>query len=178
MSTLTFRPARVEDATPLSALVNSAYRGDSSRQGWTTEADLLDGQRVNEPVLVEMMGRPGSVILLCQRDGELAGCVYLERREAGAYLGMLTVRPDLQAAGIGRHLLGAAEAHAAMEWHAAAIVMTVIHQRTELIAWYERRGYRDTGRREPFPSKDQLSVRKVDNLDMVVLSKPLPPPGA
>jgi ribosomal protein S18 acetylase RimI-like enzyme len=173
MSELSFRPARPDDLAALAVLVNSAYRGESSRRGWTTEADLLEGQRADVRTLAEMIDPAAQIILLCHRAGELVGCVWLKKRQDSAHLGLLTVRPDLQAAGIGKQLLAVAEHHVASEWSLPAIEMTVIARRHELITWYERRGYRDTGRREQFPTDATLDIPKVSDLEMIVLCKEL-----
>ena len=172
------RPAREADAAALVALVNSAYRGDPSRAGWTTEADLLGGQRTDEAALREFIAggaARGDAAMLLHEDaaGPLA-CVQLERRGERAYLGMLTIRPTAQAAGLGRALLAAAERHARETWGSRAIVMTVIEQRDELIAWYERRGYARTGRFAPFPYGDtRFGEPKRPDLRFVVLEKGL-----
>lgn len=171
---LEVRPASAADVEALCALVNSAYRGDSSRAGWTTEADLLGGQRTDPEGLREAIARPGSVILLCEREGRLDACVHLERSGEGCYLGMLTVRPTLQASGLGRRLLAAAEGYAAAQWGARSVHMTVIVQRQELIAWYERRGYRRTGQHKEFPYGDpRFGLPRRDDLRFEVLEKRL-----
>ena len=112
MSNLQILPATEADITVLNQLVNSAYRGDSSRRGWTTEADLLDGIRTDEPQLLATIQNPAITILKYVQDGELAGCVSLENKGNALYLGMVTVSPDIQAQGIGKQLLQAAEAYA------------------------------------------------------------------
>jgi ribosomal protein S18 acetylase RimI-like enzyme len=168
------RPATIADVPALVALVNSAYRGDSSKVGWTTEADLLDGQRVDVEGLTETIARPGNVILLHQRDHLLVACVHLERTGQDCYLGMLTIRPTTQGAGLGRQMLEVAERWALEHWSSRSMHMTVIVQRTELIAWYERRGYRRTGERKPFPYGDQrFGLPRRDDLAFDVLHKPL-----
>lgn len=182
---LTLRPARRDEADALSALVNSAYRGDLSRAGWTTEADLLGGQRTDPAALREFMaaGEPALDRVLLVYDGAAGesslgrppeACVQLERRGDDAYLGMLTVQPVRQASGLGRRLLDAAEGWAAAHWGARTIIMTVITQRPELIAWYERRGYNATGETAPFPYDDiRFGEPKRPDLQFIVLRKPL-----
>ena len=175
---LALRAARREDAESLSALVNAAYRGDSSRVGWTTEADLLGGQRTDDAAMREFLAggaARGDAVMLLHEDaaGPLA-CVQLERRGERAYLGMLTIRPTAQGGGLGRALLAGAERHARAAWGARAIVMTVIEQRDELIAWYERRGYVRTGRHAPFPYGDaRFGEPKRPDLRFVVMEKKL-----
>ncbi|HSN70112.1 MAG TPA: GNAT family N-acetyltransferase [Steroidobacteraceae bacterium] len=173
-SSLPVRPATLADTEALVALVNSAYRGASSKVGWTTEADLLGGQRIDAAMLREQIDAPQSMILVHEADGEIVACVALERGEADCYLGMLTIRPGLQSAGLGSRLLAAAEQIAAERWRAGSIYMTVIEQRTELIGWYERRGYVRTGEYRPFPYGDpRYGLPKRPDLRFAVLRKSL-----
>lgn len=163
--------ATLLDLEDLEKLVNSAYRGEYSKKGWTTEADLLDGVRVTRKSLEELMAKPGSVILLLRHTaGRLAGCVNLQLKEDRFYLGMLTVEPAMQGEGIGKQLLQAAESYA-REQGIGIIEMTVISRRTELIAWYQRHGYRDTGKTAPFPAGDPaFGIPKLP-LEFIVLEK-------
>ena len=152
MSDLDFRPATRDDVAGLHALIERAYRGDTARAGWTHEADLLFDARTSAAELSALIADPERVVLLALRDGVLIGCVQVAR--AGddlAYLGMLTVEPTLQAGGLGRRLLAAAEDHARLRFGAQRMEMTVIRTRGELIAWYQRRGYAPTGEERPFP---------------------------
>jgi ribosomal protein S18 acetylase RimI-like enzyme len=138
-------PATLTDVPELVVLINSAYRGESSKKGWTTEASLIGGQRIDNEGLTEQMSDPDAVILKhINDDGLITGCVYLQKRGEKLYLGMLTVSPTLQANGLGRRLLEAAEDYA-RNIHYHTITMTVITTRTELLDWYERRGYVKTG---------------------------------
>jgi ribosomal protein S18 acetylase RimI-like enzyme len=141
--------AVLADAPALNQLVNSAYRGDTSRQGWTTEADLLDGTRIDEAAMRDLIEKPGTVILTYREAGELLGCVELRFQEGKLYLGMLSVKPDTQGTGIGKKLMQAAEDYATQQ-NINAIIMTVISVRKELIDWYIRHGYQLTGERKPF----------------------------
>ncbi|MBL8557115.1 MAG: GNAT family N-acetyltransferase [Hyphomonadaceae bacterium] len=172
---MSFRIADVRDIPALHALIESAYRGESAKAGWTHEADLLGGQRTDVQALGEIIADDAQVILMAEEAGDLRGCVLVADIDHGrAYLGMLTVRPDLQSAGIGAALLAEAEDLARNVLRAAAMEMTVIKRRRELIAWYERRGYRNTGREAPFPSHDpRFGLPKVDDLVFVVLEKTL-----
>lgn len=159
----------------LHALVNSAYRGESSKRGWTTEADLLGGQRTDAGKLLEMIqGADSRVELLESGEGRLLGCVYLKREPSGAcYLGMLTVDPTRQAGGLGKRLLDHAE-EIARGWGCNRMRMTVISAREELIAYYERRGYRKTGATEPFPENDpRFGLPKIAGLTFLELEKKL-----
>jgi ribosomal protein S18 acetylase RimI-like enzyme len=166
--------ATAEDAQALVALVNSAYRGESSRAGWTTEADLLGGQRVDIEGLTATISTPGNVILVHEQDNEPIACVHLARTGEDCYLGMLTVRPTAQGTGLGRKLLEAAERWAIDHWASRSVHMAVIKQRVELIAWYERHGYSRTGERKPFPYGDErFGQPKRDDLAFEILSKAL-----
>jgi len=177
---LSFRTAGEEDIPALVALVESAYRGEASRAGWTTEADLLDGQRTDHRGVAEVIGAPGSRMLVAERDGEPVACCQLERRGSGAgetvaYFGMFAVRPTLQGSGLGRAVLAEAERLVRAEWGAREMHMTVITAREDLIAWYERRGYVRTGRRSPFPYGDErFGIPKRPDLEFELLVKPLP----
>lgn len=163
--------ASFEDIPELSVLVNSAYRGDSSRKGWTTEADLLEGLRTNEADLRQHMEEPGAVILKCVNNaGKICGSVYLQPKSKRLYLGMLTVDPVQQGSGIGKLLLKAAEQHAAKNGF-GSIVMTVISVRTELLDWYKRHGYKETGQRKPFPTDNPAFGMPLQPLEMLVLEK-------
>jgi ribosomal protein S18 acetylase RimI-like enzyme len=163
------------DVEALVALVNGAYRGDSGRLGWTTEADLLGGQRADSAGIAELLADPNSVVIVMREGRQLAACVHLERLPGGvAYLGMLTVRPDAQRSGLGRQILAAAELHAQRHFGARAVEMTVIEARRELIAWYERRGYRLTGEFRPFPYGDsRFGLPLRDDLRFVVMRRSL-----
>jgi N-acetylglutamate synthase-like GNAT family acetyltransferase len=150
---ITFRKAELNDIEKLHHLVNSAYRGDFSKKGWTTEADLLGGQRTDPEGLREMIHTPHSQIELALNEGEILGCVYLRNESDAVYFGMLTVNPEQQTQGLGKQLLSRVE-ELTRAWGKNTIRMTVIGQRHELIAFYERRGYQRTGKTEPFPDHD------------------------
>ena len=171
------RPDETADLPAVAKLVNSAYRGDSSRQGWTTEADYLDGQRTDADWLGRDLAADPRALLLTMRDavdGPLLGCVWLEPAEPEVwYLGMLTVRPDLQARQLGRSMLAEAEAEAARRG-ARRIRLTVVNVRDTLIGWYERRGYGLTGETRPFPYDDnRFGDPRREDLEFVVLEKAL-----
>lgn len=175
MSETTFRPAATDDLTALHSLIESAYRGDSAKAGWTHEADLLDGQRTDEAELRDILTDPTRALLVAEVDGALTGCVQVADQGQGlSYLGLLTVDPARQAGGLGRLLIEAAEAEAAARFAATRMEMTVIRQRAELIAWYERRGYRLTGETRPFPLDDErFGLPRTRELEFVVLEKAL-----
>lgn len=174
-ATMNIRFATDADLDALHALVHAAYRGDSARRGWTHEADLLDGQRTDRAALAASLADPQQRILVAERADGLIGCVNIAAVHGGkAYLGMLSVDPAAQAGGIGRALIAAGERVAAELFGATAMEMTVIRQRHELIAWYERRGYRLTGEERPFPLDDErFGLPRRRDLVFVVLEKPL-----
>ncbi len=170
---LAFRFAEEHDVPAIVGLVESAYRGETSRTGWTTEADLLDGQRTDADAVLAVVRRPGSAMLVAEADGQLSGCCQLERRApAEAYFGMFSVSPGRQGQGWGREILAEAERLARDDWAARTMVMTVLAQRGELIAWYERRGYRRTGESRPFPyANARFGIPKRPDLSFIMLSK-------
>jgi len=152
-------PASIEDVPVLVALINSAYRGEVSKKGWTTEAYLLGGElRTDAPALTAMINNPEAVVLkYTSAQGIITGAVYLEKQERGLYLGMLSVSPLQQAGGIGKQLLSAAELYA-KENDCPCIFMNVISLRHELIAWYERHGYQRTGETKPLPANTRFGI--------------------
>ena len=174
MSDLQFRAATPRDLDAIVALVTSAYRGDTSRAGWTTEADFLDGNRIDAEVLRADIERPGSRVLLAERDGELLACAHVSEEDGAGYFGMFSVVPGLQGCGIGKQVLAECERIARDEWQLPAMRMTVIDIRDELIAFYERRGYRRTGILKPVPYGDErFGLPRRDDLRFEVLEKAL-----
>ncbi|CAF1442199.1 unnamed protein product [Rotaria sp. Silwood1] len=192
---LTYRLANISDCESISILVNGAYRGESSRQGWTSEYEFVGGQRIDPDTLIQMITSDGSVILLFfDRDTKvLIGCVMLQdtTKATNTHLGcciplhqntevkkvllsMLTVRPDLQTRGYGKFIISVAENFARHHWHAQLIEMSVLAHRTELIAYYIRRGYNDTGRRQPYSMNDvRFGIPKKNDLEICILAKSL-----
>ncbi len=173
-----FRHATLADVSDVVDLVQSAYRGERSRAGWTTEADLIEGQRIDETMMRELLARPRTIILLGEDNGLVACCELAMRDDsATAYFGMLAVRPGLQSAGLGRRVLEEAERTVVAEWGATALQLVTIHVRTELIAWYERRGFERTGETHPFPYGDERYGRPTrDDLHLVSMKKSLGTP--
>ncbi|QIL20058.1 GNAT family N-acetyltransferase [Thermomonas sp. HDW16] len=171
---LQFRAANAADIDAIVALVESAYRGDVSRQGWTTEADFLDGRRTGADDVIACLEREHSRIVLAERDGQLLACAHVAEEDGAGYFGMFSVKPDLQGGGIGKHVLAECERIARDEWQLPAMRMTVIDIRDELIAFYERRGYRRTGITKPFPYGDaRFGLPTRDDLRFEVLEKEL-----
>ena len=174
MSALMFRAATAADLDALVALVTSAYRGDVSRQGWTTEADFLEGNRIDRDVLLRDIERPRSRVLIAERDGDLIACAHVCEDDGAGYFGMFSVTPTLQGGGIGKLVLAEAERIAREDWRCPAMRMTVIDIRDELIAFYERRGYALTGVKKPFPYGDpRFGLPTRDDLRFEIMEKPL-----
>lgn len=171
---LDVRSAVLADVPSLQALIHSAYRGDSSRAGWTHEADYLDGNRIDEDMIRADIDNPASTVMVVEdHDGLLGTCVVIDHGDGRFYFGTFAVRPTAQGKGVGDALLAHAETFARSRG-AAVMEMTVVSRRTELIAWYVRRGYTDTGETRPFPYGDErFGVPRVDDLEFTVLRKPL-----
>ena len=158
------------DVPQLNKLINSAYRGETSKKGWTTEANLIDGIRVDEEALNKYFEDPQIIILKnVEPDGQITGTVYLEVRTPKLYVGMFSVSPTLQNSGIGRNLLLAAESYA-HELNCHTLTITVIGIRHELVSWYERRGFKATGEIQPFHDGSKFGVPK-QHLDLIVMEK-------
>lgn len=171
---LRFRAATAADADAVVALVESAYRGEGSRAGWTTEADLLDGQRTDAADVLACIARPRSQVLLAESDGRLLACAHVAEEDGAGYFGMFSVVPGLQGGGVGSRVLVEAERIAREDLGLATMRMTVIDLRDSLIAWYERRGYCRTGIKKPFPYGDERFGRpRRDDLRFEVLEKAL-----
>ncbi len=153
-------------------LVESAYRGDRSRAGWTTEADLLSGPRTSPAEITAAVSDAAAVLLLAEQAvekepldvrGELLGCCRLRREsDTGASFGLLAVRPDRQDAGIGRLMVEESERAAVSDWQTQHLELWVLSVRHELIAWYERLGFRRTGATVPFPEHPGAGMLRAD----------------
>ncbi len=170
----TFRAATVADVPALVLLVDSAYRGESSRAGWTTEANLLSGRRTNTESVTAEIEKPESHMIVIEVEGEIVACCQVEHRGGYAYFGMFAVRPTLQGGGFGKAVLAEAERFARDAWGVGEMRMTVISAREELLAWYVRRGYTRTGEMIPFPYDDEgVGVPTRDDLEMELLVKKL-----
>lgn len=170
-SNLRVRQAAANDIPAINNLVNGGYRGEGSKQGWTTEADLLDGIRTSEGSLLAMLEKKNAIILVADNNTELEGCVYLERQGDAMYLGMLTVKPAIQGKGLGAQLMQVAE-RKAMDEGCKKMKITVITVRNELIAFYKRKGYADTGERHPFIVGEHFGVPK-QRLEFMEMEKTL-----
>ena len=176
LSTEAMRPATDADVEALVALVQLAYRGDAASRRWTSEAELVTGQRVDATMLDEAIERSDTLVLVHEREGALIACCELRTMGKGTVeLGMFAVDPVRQAAGLGRRVLTAAEQTARSVLGARRIRLSVIDARHELIEWYERRGYHRTGETRPFPYGDERFGTPVrDDLRFELLEKVLP----
>ncbi|MEW2522605.1 GNAT family N-acetyltransferase [Actinacidiphila alni] len=169
-----FRAATPDDVPVLVGLIESAYRGAASREGWTTEADILEGQRTDAEGVLAVIEGADSRLTVVESGGETVACCQLEHRGDHAYFGMFAVRPALQGAGLGRLVLAEAERFARDEWDVAELHMTVISVREDLIAWYVRRGYQRTGQTSPFPyGEERFGLPTRDDLEFELLTKKL-----
>jgi GNAT superfamily N-acetyltransferase len=175
---LEVRRASPADADAIVALAHLAYRGESSRAGWTTEADLLDGGRTDAPMVRELIAAERSVVLVADdpaEPGSLLACCHLERRPDSAYLGLFAVSPGMQGRGLGTSMLAAAE-DLARDWRVGRLELTVLNHRPELLAWYERLGFTMTGGTVPFPYGDErYGVPRRPDLVLQAMAKPLGP---
>lgn len=169
-----FRRAVASDATQLVTLVRSAYRGSTSRHSWSSEADLVAGERIDKGQVLDLIERSGSMLLVLDEADGLLACCQLEDRGAGlAYLGTLAVRPTAQGRGIGRRVVTEAERRVTDEFAARALELTVLAQQQAPILWYERLGFKSTGETRPFPADPRYARPKRDDLYFVVLRKEL-----
>ncbi|QKJ63526.1 GNAT family N-acetyltransferase [Flavobacterium sp. M31R6] len=162
--------ATLEDASALEKLINSAYRGETSKKGWATEANLLEGKRITLDELEKIIKNKDNTILKYTENNQIIGSVLLSNKGNKLYLGMLAISPELQNRGLGKKLLQEAEVHA-LSLGLTKIVMTVITIREKLIEWYNRYGYVDTGVREPFLLNDYDAIITDQHLEFMVLEK-------
>jgi GNAT superfamily N-acetyltransferase len=176
-STLTTRPATPADVPALNILIGSAYRGDESRKGWTTEADLLTGPRINDAGILAKMADPNNILLVTMDAANVlvACCEILKRNDELGYFGLFAVDPKRQGGGFGKQVLQAAEKYASQTIGLERLEMQVIWKRAELIAWYIRRGYVLTGEERPFPYEFMVdgAAALYDDLHFVILEKKL-----
>jgi ribosomal protein S18 acetylase RimI-like enzyme len=173
MQPLAFRRASQSDAGAIAALVNACYRGETSRRGWTSEADLLDGTRTDRAEIEALVAEADSMILVCLRQEEIIGSIHLKLEGQACYLGMLVVSPELQRGGVGKWIMRAAEELAQQTWGVTTMTMTVISSRHELLAYYERRGYKRTGVTKPFEEDGIHGTPRVAGLTFTLLEKHL-----
>jgi ribosomal protein S18 acetylase RimI-like enzyme len=163
-------PAAYNDIPELVKLINSAYRGEYSKKGWTTEAHLLDGELRTDQETLDQLMHSGSFLKYTE-ENKIQGCVYLQKQNEKLYLGMLSVSPNIQARGVGKKFLAESEKYA-IEKNCSSIIMNVISIRYELISWYERHGYKQTGETKPFPADNKFGM-SLTSLEFIVLEKNL-----
>ncbi len=166
-----FTYATHNDIPTLTSLLNRSYRGDTSRAGWTTEADLLNGKRINEAEFIQLLNDPDSLILIASEDRVFA-TIHAHHENESVHFGLFAVEPSLQGGGIGKELLAYAESEAIRKWGVSTAIMEVITHRHELIEYYERRGYVRSGEMIAFPESD-LWEKQVDFLELTRLKKNL-----
>lgn len=169
-----FTHAIDNDIPTLTSLLNRSYRGESSRTGWTTEADLLSGKRIDETGLHQLLNDPDSLILIAQSEKSILATIHAHHENESVHFGLFAVEPLLQSGGIGKELLAYAESEAIRKWGVTSASMEVITRRSELIEYYGRRGYQQIGKIIPFPESD-LWEREVEGLALSVMQKNLPP---
>lgn len=167
-----FRHTTLNDIPTLTSLLNRSYRGESSRAGWTTEADLLSGKRIDETGVMQLLNDPDSLILIAKSDETILATIHAHHETDTVHFGLFAVEPSLQGGGIGKEMLAFAESEAIQKWGVSTAVMEVISKRHELIEYYERRGYVRSGEIIAFPESD-LWDKKVDFLELTRLKKHL-----
>ncbi|MFY8127102.1 MAG: GNAT family N-acetyltransferase [Chitinophagaceae bacterium] len=164
--------AIIEDAASIKYLLDRAYRGESSKKGWTSETHLIAGEvRTNIEMVTEAITNQDGNMLVYKKDNLNFGCVHLKEIDQKIYLGMFAVEPDLQGGGIGREILKAAEEYTKQK-KLNTIYMTVISVRKELIDWYKRNGYQETGEIIDF-NEDEVTGKHLQKLKFLVLEKRL-----
>jgi GNAT superfamily N-acetyltransferase len=172
---LNFYKAELVDAEAVAKLVNAAYRGETSRKGWTTEADILEGLRTTTVEIANIIKRDNAFVLIGVLKDEIVATICCEWQELAfkdtVHFGMIAVKPSLQNKGYGKKMIQAAEAMTRREWRVVGFHMAVISIRHELIAFYERLGYKLTGEFAVFPVKSDLWQPKVEGLNLQYLAK-------
>ncbi len=164
--------AGLDDVADVAALIELAYRGPEAAKGWTNEAALLTGPRSSPAEIAQLIGDPNSRFVTARRNDSLIGCALVQKHGDGAYFGMFAIDPGEQGTGLGKAVMAQCETAARELWGARHLQLTVISLRDKLIAWYERRGFRQTGEREPFPFDSATGALRTD-FDLVVLRKAL-----
>ncbi len=167
----TFRTANKFDAEAIAQLVNKAYRPETGSAGWTHESNLVSGNRTSVGQIAEVMSKPDSVILVGLKCSEIVSCVHVEKNGSYSHIGMLTVNPKLQVTGVGKQMLAHAERYANESFGSEKFIMDVVSSRSELIAFYLRRGYRKTGIVQDYPVSAGVGTPKFSGLKIEVLEK-------
>lgn len=167
----TYRHAHASEAEAITTLVNQAYQPDPHMAGWTHEANLVLGNRVDRHQVSAAIAKVDSIVLIGLIGTEIVACVHLEKQAAHCHIGMFAVHPAQQGMGLGKQLLAQAESHASTEFGCNTYVMHVITSRTELIAFYLRRGYRKTGLLSDYLSIPGAGKPKISGLYVETLEK-------
>ena len=183
---LFLRQAKSDDVDALKQLLDRCYRQD---EGWTNEADLVGGIRITDSELTSVIADPKHYVFLYpqtetgnregQETGELLGCIAVDMQEntdkSRAYIGMFAVHPELQGHGVGHEILQAAETFATRHLQSrdqpSCLTMSILSHRPELLAYYERRGYKLTGVTMPFPEDGNNGEPKRQDLQLLELEK-------
>lgn len=167
----TFRIANHSDAESIAHLVNKAYRPETGAAGWTHESDWVSGDRAGSDQVAEVMSKPDSIILLGLKNSEIVACIHVEKDGGHSHIGMLAVSPKLQGLGVGKQILAYAEKYAHENFDAEKFIMTVLSSRTELMAFYLRRGYQKTGVVQDYPLSAGVGTPKFLGLKIETLEK-------
>lgn len=160
--------AKLNQSREICGLINLTYRGAA---GWTRETHIIQGNRTSLYEIETAIANPDAHFFVVNQHRGLVACIYVEKQEKSAYIGFFSVHPTLQRKGIGNYILKQAETFALSELGAKKLVMYVVSQRPELIAFYERRGYVRTGQIEAYPLHLGVGIPKVDGLTIEYLEK-------
>jgi ribosomal protein S18 acetylase RimI-like enzyme len=171
MSIDIFRAANKLDAEVIADLINKAYRPESGASGWTHESDLVSGSRTNVDQVVAIISKPDSIILLGIKGSEIVTCIHIEKDGSNSYIGMFAVNPTLQGAGVGKQMLAYAEWYASENFSSNRFIMVVVSSRSELISFYQRRGYQKTGSIMDYPLSAGTGIPKYTGLKVEILRK-------
>lgn len=171
MSVDRFRIANYLDAELITKLVNQAYRPESATPAWTHESNWVAGNRTNISQIMDVIAKSNSIILVGIKGSSIVACVHVEQEGNSSHIGMLAVHPELQGAGAGKQMLSQAEKYALEIFGAEKLIMLVVSSRSELIAFYLRRGYRQTGSIMDYPLALDVGIPKKPNLKIEVLEK-------
>ncbi len=166
-----FRKATTADVEAIAKLVNNAYRPNSGVSGWTHESDIVAGDRIDIPQIIEILSKKDSVVIAGLNDETVVACVHVEKNNRSSYIGMLAVDPILQGVGAGKNMLAYAEKYARDNFNPEKFVMAVVSARHELISFYQRRGYQKTGEAMEYPLDAGVGQPKLENLKVVMLEK-------
>ncbi len=167
----TFRPAVTTDIDAIVQLVNVAYRPTSATAGWTHEADLVFGDRINAVQVEGIIAKRNSLIFVGVSNLDIVACVHIEKDGINSQIGMLAVKPRFQGIGTGKQMLAYAERYVSEKFGSVKITMTVVSSRNELLAFYLRRGYLNTGIVKDYPLSAGVGTPKCNNLRIEVLEK-------